>query len=98
MSDQIPARNAPEYRWWLAGAKAEAEARVEGMNEGGREVHDLVKTMAQMGDSRDDIADMVANVYTCEWPLWRRLALAWDIVWGPCAMRIRTAWRKATKR
>lgn len=90
----IPDRNTPEYRWWLAGAEAEARARTEGMSKTGHQVFDLVEVMAQQGDSGDGITRMVALVYTVEWPLHRRLALAWGIIWGPYAMKIRTAMRR----
>lgn len=91
MSTEIPKRGTDEYRWWRAGATAEAYARHEGMIPSGRNVFDLVETMAQRGDDGNDITDMVAVVYTVEWPLRWRLSLAWRILWGPYGLKISSA-------
>lgn len=98
MSELIPERGTDEHRWWLAGAKAEAAYIYEGMGKDGREMFELVKVMAQQGDSADDITDMVAGVGSCEWSLRPRLALAWRIVWWPIGNAIRTRRQKARGR
>jgi hypothetical protein len=79
VSDKIPKRGTDEYRWWLAGATAEHNGRFEGMTKDTRELFEAVEVMAQQGDSRDEMTEFVTVVFTCEWPLRKRLRLAWKV-------------------
>jgi hypothetical protein len=99
VSDQVPERGTEQYRWWHAGASAEARAIREGMQQGKAvEVYEFVLTMAQSGYGPETMTDMVATVYTCERPLRRRLSLAWEIIWGPYETRIDQARRRRKSR
>lgn len=80
MTVKIPKRGTEAYRWWHQGAKDEANAIVEGMTDDGRQVYDFVRVVAQQGGSADWITEYTAAVFTCTWPLRKRLRLAWDIV------------------
>lgn len=80
MSTEIPKRGTEEYRWWIAGAQAEHVGHYEGMTKETRELFECVEVMAQQGDSRDEIVEFTVAVFTCEWPLRKRLRLAWRTV------------------
>lgn len=92
MSTEIPKLGTDERRWWTAGATAEARAIRDGMQKGkATELYDFVLTMAQQGYGPETMTSMVANVYTCEYPLGKRLAFAWSIIWGPYGLKISSA-------
>ncbi|SFF11299.1 hypothetical protein SAMN05216251_108209 [Actinacidiphila alni] len=65
MAAELPARGTPEYRWWMAGAEAEAAARKEGRSKAGLAVRDLVDGLAehQPDMTEADIAALVAYVF-----------------------------------
>lgn len=62
------------------GAEDEARAAVAGMRPESRAVYDYVQVCAQLGDPADLITTEVALVFTADWPLRKRLALAWQLV------------------
>lgn len=81
----IPERGTPEYRWWLAGARAEAQARNEGRTEEGRQVYGLVDVVTKDPhfDSETRIAWLVFDVFALAGlPLHRRLRWAWRVLRG----------------
>lgn len=80
MSTEIPKRDTDEHRWWIAGATAEHVSHYEGMTKETRELFEAVEVMAQQGDEPDEIVEFTVTVFTCEWPLRKRLRLAWRMV------------------
>lgn len=80
MSSEIPPIGTPEREWWIAGARAERQARVESLGKKEREFVSFVDTMADCDYDVDEMARMTAIVYTCEWSWRRRLRLAWGIL------------------
>lgn len=44
------------------------------------EVREYVDVLLRVGDSGDRMVEDVAIVFTADWPLRRRLALAWRVV------------------
>ena len=77
---EIPQRNTPEYRWWREGAKAENAALRKDMNKETEHIFDFVMTAAKQGWSADYTTEVTALVFTCDWPLKKRLKLAWRII------------------
>lgn len=70
----------PERRAYLDGALAEAHLTVCDMTKDGRELYDFVQVVAQQGRTADDITRSVTVVFTADWPLHARLALAWQVI------------------
>jgi|GEM_PF-4580892 len=81
MTDEIPHPGTPEYRWWHAGALAEAAAHEQGRSAAGLEVRDFVDAVAENKNmqhmDKADIAAFAFRVFLAGVPLRKRLRLAW---------------------
>lgn len=87
MADQIPARGTDEYRWWRAGAHAEARARAEARNTDHRKLYDFVDSITSAGHwahhSEARIAWTTFDVFAlADAPLRQRLRWAWRVLRG----------------
>lgn len=82
---EIPRAGTPEYRWWLAGARAEANAWKEGRSEAGLEVRELVDTLAEHRHDlgKPELAALTFEIFAAGLPFRRRLALAWQAIRPP---------------
>lgn len=80
MSTEIPTTE-PERTWWLAGATSEARYRESQIRPEAKQVYHCVETMAELPGYGDDgqIAASLAEIFTVEWPMRRRLSVAWAI-------------------
>lgn len=69
---------------WEAGATAEHDLIVKNMDRehGGKEVYDVVKLVAQQGDTAHQIVEYTARVFGPGLPFKRRLLLAWELIRG----------------
>lgn len=91
-----PKRDTVEAEWWSKGAHAEVVATREGMTKEGLQFYECVETLAQRGDSPEQMARWLVMVFTAGKPYRRRLGLAWEILIHPVRMWIVT--RKARRR
>jgi hypothetical protein len=80
MADPPPV-GTEAYRWWAAGAQAEADARREGYTVAGLEILDIMDSLARR-DGLDgvDIAEYIFRIHTSHLPLRRRFVLAWKTI------------------
>jgi hypothetical protein len=69
------------YRWWVAGAQAEVDARREDCTAAGLEILDIADSLARR-DGLDgvDIAEYIFRIYASHLPLRRRIVLAWKTI------------------
>ncbi|WP_149264307.1 hypothetical protein [Actinomadura sp. K4S16] len=82
MTTDPPPSGTPEYRWWAAGAKAEAEIRTVGRSRAGLEVRGFVDGCAQHehGMSEAEIAAFAFRVYALAGrPRREQLRLLWRL-------------------
>lgn len=81
-----PPYGTPEYKWWAAGATAEAEIRKEGRNPAGLEVAEFVDGCAQDSRRSDwtapEFAEVAARIYCPGLPWRQRWSLAWSLIRG----------------
>jgi hypothetical protein len=80
MTRVTPERGTQEYKWWHAGAEAEALAIREGMTKSGADIYELVHHLASTGQSASQIAWKVARIYYSPWSRKQRLYLARKLV------------------
>jgi hypothetical protein len=81
----MPARGTAEERWWLAGARAEAQARDEERNPNARELYEFVDevTKTDRFGGEADLAWITFEVFVlAEAPLRQRLRWAWRCLRG----------------
>jgi hypothetical protein len=79
---EIPKDGTPEYRWWLAGAMAEADACKEGRSPAGLAVLEVVDALAQARPflSEAEIAAFTFEIFAASLPLRQRIRLAWKAI------------------
>lgn len=101
MADVKIPTDEPERSWWLAGARAEGQARDDAIRPEARQVVDCARQLGEDERYGDDaaISAWLARVFTCEWKFSRRLSLAWAIAkpTGGAFKRWRTRLRKDLK-
>lgn len=85
----VPAWGTPEREIWVAGATAEAHARVEGMTDDGKQVYECVRILAQQGDDPEQILNFIGPVFACVMPWRTRLRIAWRIWRSARRVRVR---------
>jgi hypothetical protein len=84
-----PKLDSIEAQWWNKGANAEAVARYEGVTKESKELLSCIETLAQRGDSRDDIIRWQMMVFGSCWSIWRRIAFCVDFLTWPIRSEIR---------
>lgn len=83
MSDRLPFElGDPRRDAYLLGARDEAKARSQGMDDKTREIYETIEVLSEQGRSATAVVRLIATVFTCEWTLKQRIALALAIIKG----------------
>jgi hypothetical protein len=87
VDNEAPAFGTRDYEMWARGAKAEADARREGVLPESREVADFFDAMSGNGYGPQAMVEMTAVVYGPGLPWRKRVRIAWKMLRGYRARR-----------